>query len=354
MANNKTNNEQVKKIAICIGAGALALFIVLYCFASILFRTMDPRKWIIGNNQEQEQGEDEDEAYGNSGLVFPDEAEGNGLKVMAMSIPVALYEEYGVAAAAESALQLTVTPTSSDADLTGGTFTIAFKNPSSDWATDKDVSSYITLSQSDTKNATVSCLGAFGEQIIVTYSVEGVGGTKSATYTLDYAKSVISSLKISGNVLLSGVENASENIISASRNMLVLAPVFSDYTVDDTFTSTVNLKISDTFMSACSQSESFSNSFDSVDLSRQSFPIANALKAIFGSAYGTQQLKDDIAANNAKGIFEVHVVMTGTHSTYEADFYLSLDVSLLPILATDVQLQDSSGGTGHIFSGGEQ
>lgn len=68
-------------------------------------------------------------------------------------------------------------------------WSIAWKNPSSTWASGKKVTDYATITPTSpgALTATVQCLQAFGEQIIVTVRVR-FGTWLSATCTLDYLK----------------------------------------------------------------------------------------------------------------------------------------------------------------------
>ena len=66
----------------------------------------------------------------------------------------------------------TVSPDNS-ADNTGLDWSMAFKNPSSAWATGKTLSDYMTLTPSGadvagSKTVSVKCLKPFGEQIVIT------------------------------------------------------------------------------------------------------------------------------------------------------------------------------------------
>lgn len=66
---------------------------------------------------------------------------------------------------------------------------IAFKDPSSTWATGKNVSDYVTISVSaDTLTCTVTCKQAFGEQIVLNVSSKTKNASASAT--VDYVKRV--------------------------------------------------------------------------------------------------------------------------------------------------------------------
>ncbi len=82
----------------------------------------------------------------------------------------------------------TLTATVEPADATNGdvTWSIAWKNPDSTWASGKTLSNYITLS-SDGLTATVTVKAAFGEQAIIT--VRSVSNTDIyATCTVDYVE----------------------------------------------------------------------------------------------------------------------------------------------------------------------
>ena len=66
---------------------------------------------------------------------------------------------------------------------------VAFKDPSSTWATGKNVSDYVTISvSSDTLTCTVTCKQAFGEQIVLNVSSKTKNASASAN--VDYVKRV--------------------------------------------------------------------------------------------------------------------------------------------------------------------
>ena len=71
------------------------------------------------------------------------------------------------------------------------TWSIGFANPSSAWASGKDVNDYVTLTPEENNgpSATLECKQAFGEQIIVTVtSMDNSAATDTAT--VDYARRV--------------------------------------------------------------------------------------------------------------------------------------------------------------------
>lgn len=110
----------------------------------------------------------------NGGLAVDKSAQGSGISLVSTHIPVALYEEYGISPAAENAQTITATVSpDNDATNTGVTWSAAWEDPSSEWATGKEVQEYLTLTPAgegykESKTVTVQCLQAFGEKIVIT------------------------------------------------------------------------------------------------------------------------------------------------------------------------------------------
>ena len=68
------------------------------------------------------------------------------IALMSMKIPRAMYEENGISPQAESAYTLTATVSpNNDATNTAVKWSIAWKNASSEWATEKTVADYVAL-----------------------------------------------------------------------------------------------------------------------------------------------------------------------------------------------------------------
>ena len=103
-----------------------------------------------------------------------------------------MYEEYGIdPVSTDSAMTLTATIEPAEADEKDVDWSIAWQNPSSAWATGKDIAQYATVvpTSDGALTATVTCKQAFGEPFIVTvtsrYSEE-----LTAECTFDYVKRV--------------------------------------------------------------------------------------------------------------------------------------------------------------------
>lgn len=88
----------------------------------------------------------------------------------------------------DSSYYLTATVEPADAWEQEIEWLVSFKNPADAWASGKSASSYINVApSSDTRNATVTCLGGFGEQIIITARSKD-NPEATATCTCDYVK----------------------------------------------------------------------------------------------------------------------------------------------------------------------
>ena len=106
----------------------------------------------------------------------------------------------------------TVSPDNS-ADNTGLDWSMAFKNPASEWATGKTLSDYMTLTPSGedaagSKTVSVKCLKPFGEQIVITATSQD-NPEVTASCTADFAQRIESATLKFGdlNVNLGGDTN---------------------------------------------------------------------------------------------------------------------------------------------------
>lgn len=122
--------------------------------------------------------------------ISPDS--GNGVSIACTDIPRKMYNQYGIAPIAETAKSLKATITPSDASNKEVDWSVAWKDPSSSWATGKMVTQYITVTPTSdgALTANVACLKGFGEQIIVKASVRGADGLE-ATCTCNYQQKAL-------------------------------------------------------------------------------------------------------------------------------------------------------------------
>ena len=125
---------------------------------------------ICGWFDKKDEPAEEEQTEQEGGMEITDGTSANGISLMSASIAAADYEAYGVSALAESAQMVTAYITPSDALNQEVDWSVAWKNPSSAWAKGKDVTDYVTITPTSdgALTATVECIEAFGEQVLVT------------------------------------------------------------------------------------------------------------------------------------------------------------------------------------------
>lgn len=128
------------------------------------------------------------------------ETKSSKIRLMSNTLLSSEYEEYGVSPLADSAytLEATVTP-DYIVDFIGLDWTAEFQNPNSDWAKGKTVSDYVTVTPTSdgAHTATVECLQAFGEVIIIKALARGneeVYGACTCNYILRH-ENIMASLE---------------------------------------------------------------------------------------------------------------------------------------------------------------
>lgn len=177
--------------------------------------------------RKEETEETPAEVVADGGMVVGN-GENCGVALMSAKIMSAEYEDYGVNALADTAYTLTATIEPSDATNKSVTYSAAWKNQNSTWANGKTVADYVTVQQESegSLKATVTCLKAFGEQVIITCTVDDNLDLK-ATCTVDYLRKPLgANLNIAVTGALSGSEEWSFNY--ATQNATVDFPLLKN------------------------------------------------------------------------------------------------------------------------------
>lgn len=176
-------NNSRKKSGVWKGVAIfLAIVIVLgaaYVTPSAILNKWNPADWFTPA---------EEQPIADGGMIIS-EPEEHGVSLMSTNIAPEEYADYGISAMAESAQQVTATITPSNAANKTVDWSIEFANDSSDWATGKTVTDYVTVTPTSdgALTANVVCLQAFAEQIIITAASRGNPDIKG-TCTVDYAQ----------------------------------------------------------------------------------------------------------------------------------------------------------------------
>lgn len=175
MIGKKSSGKLIAKGAVALlVAGVLTAGVCCMGYAS----RGDDGKW-FGNGDvkswhwtdkakpdETDPKEDENLSMGIGGAVVST-GENNGMSLLCAELPRAAYAANGIAEQSENAYLLTVNITPENATIEGYEWTVSFKDSVSEWAADKTISDYITLTPNGA-TASFAVLQAFGEQIIIT------------------------------------------------------------------------------------------------------------------------------------------------------------------------------------------
>ena len=236
---------------------------------------------------------------------------------------------------------ITASGTPADAMKFGVKWEVFWKNPSSTWASGKNVSSYVTFdSTASNRQFTVAFKAAFGEQIIVkATSMDNPDLT--ATCTIDYAQRVTGvSLKI-GNVVCNmngGKTNITYEICptaTGTGGQVVATPILSTvYTITDSFTDTVTLNyVSSTNKLAIGDGNGLRGTFADTyngksikgvslyfdyksDMKNWIFSPSNMSDIPFSDC-STSEIIEFLSAMSNRNIAQVTVSFSGRYSTFD-------------------------------------
>ena len=200
---------------------------VLTLFAFIIVAVM-LAGIICGWFERKEETEEQPaEVVADGGMVVGN-AQNGGVALMSARIMSIEYEDYGVNAMADTAYTLTATIEPSDATNKSVDYTAVWKNQNSTWAKGKDVADYVTVQQASegSLNATVTCLQAFGEQVIITCTVTD-NIDLQATCTVDYLRKPLGA---NLNIAVTGAHSGSAewNFNYANQNASVDFPLLKN------------------------------------------------------------------------------------------------------------------------------
>ena len=182
-------------------------------------------------------------------VVTPQEGNG-GIRLMAEFQPGVTQDDGTDYEGETLTITATVSPDNS-ADNTGLDWSMAFKNPSSAWATGKTLTDYMTLTPSGTdaagsKKVSVKCLKPFGEQVVITATSQDKPEV-TASCTADFAQRIESATLKFGdlNVSLGGDTNVKWELNPNGTGVGGATSVTSSksdvYTLAEDFTYTVTL-----------------------------------------------------------------------------------------------------------------
>lgn len=252
----KRFKRSAAKWALIISACLLvAAFIVGVCLQTFGTGKAKPSEWFDSGKQE--------ELTVGGGMVLPDNEKptqgGNGISLYSAEIPVEAYAENGVSEDAENAYTVTATVSpDNDAQNTVVLWALTWKDPSSAWATGKELSDYITATPNgegvaESKTVTVVCLQSFGEPVLLTAKCK-YDETVTVSVQIDYAAR-LQLVTYEAVNMTDAMENAytlnwggTTNVPFETGDMeqvITLCPqnvvfkIASDFTIEDTYSVTL-------------------------------------------------------------------------------------------------------------------
>ena len=236
-------------------------------------------------------------------------------------------------------------------------WSVAFVNPQSAWATGKNVSDYVTVTpQSPGSNiATVECLKPFGEQIKLTVVSESNPEAKAES-TVDFAKRI---LKVPFDVQCFeenySVMNKDFSMdalylnVGLSWDLWVDEPnlEYTDYTVEDDFVTTLEIYSNEDILEQFNADTGFS--VVTATLERDDSegaiygPLLYTLDGVnWNVVEYSNTLNNWFKENTDKAMFTLHYKAVGQYSTYEAEIPIYVNVDELSVLVTGITLDQST------------
>lgn len=323
--------------------------------------------WIVHTvmrNNKQKEIEDtavigDIEREQSSFLVTPDGNEAAFMSLRAMPLSVNGDEE--IATQADNSYILTATIQPSNASNQSVTWAAAWKSSSSSWASGKAVSNYVTVTalENEPLKSTVTCLEAFGEQVIITATTND-GTNLTAQCTCDYVKRVT---KIELNIPKSsmsddvGFNTASTprpwyvklypSVPSTGASSIKATPVWGVGTVEDELAINVDYGLSDNFYKVLASkgysitSDNYAKVYNATSFQNNTEGCQNLLGRNFFS--NVNYANAVISSFNLGGECMVFTVTaTGKYGSYTNTYSAFVNTSAMPVQATSVNIGDSN------------
>ena len=234
-------------------------------------------------------------------------------------------------------------------------WSVAFVNPTSAWATGKNVTDYITVTpQSEGSNiATIDCLRPFGEQVKITVVSESNRNAK-AECVVDFAQRI---QKVSFEVqcpeedysLMGFSMEALYLDVGLDWDLWIDEPTreYTDYTVEDVFDPELLIYSNEEILQEL-------NAATGLNLGKAVLAMDRSEGAIYGSLLSAlegedlnnpesyNKLNNWLMENSDKALFTLHYKALGNRSTYEVEIPIYINASQLNVLVTEITLNQNS------------
>ena len=317
----------------------ISFFLIIVLLAGVV------GAWVLLLKPEESKPEPEE------GGAIITEGESHGMKLMSTRIAPEDYDEYGISPMAETAYQLTATITPENATNKAVDWTIAFVNPSSEWASGKTVTDYVTVTPTSdgALTANVENIKDFGEQIRVTVTSRDNTAVK-ANATVDYTQKLQSVKSTFGSTVLSNGMTKSFNLNASGQAAEAWKHDYttSAYTIADEYATTVKISFADGVSAVESAvgveftwaGETITSGMPSFD--KTFFDKVFVTESGAVSANPAQYNKLVSALSAGVTLFEVEVSTTGTYGNKTDTYTINVTSDGLNIRVEGIELDDTS------------
>lgn len=297
-------------------------------------------------------------ATGN-GLIISSEESATQMR-LAVS-PLAATVSNGAEALTGESYTLTATIEPNNASNQSVDWSAAWKNASSSWANGKTVTDYVTVTplSSGSLTATVTCLEAFGEQVIITVTTKD-GTDLSAQCTCDYIKRVTKTqLKVPKSSMSDdvGFDTATSsgpyyvklypNISATGAGKMTTTPEYGIGTIEEELTTTVSYALSSNYYSVlASKGYTISSSEYAVVDNATSFQNnTQGCQTLFGKNFFSQVSYANAVIGSlglAGNCMIFTVTTTGAHSSCTNTYAAYVNTTAMAVKATSVSLGEGN------------
>lgn len=291
-------------------------------------------------------------------VVTPQEGNG-GIRLMAEFQPGVTQDDGTDYEGETLTITATVSPDNS-ADNTGLDWSMAFKDPSSAWATGKTLTDYMTLTPSGTdaagsKKVSVKCLKPFGEQVVITATSQD-NPEVTASCTADFAQRIESATLKFGdlNVSLGGDTNVKWELNPNGTGVGGATSVTSSksdvYTLAEDFTYTVTLTSNNGFFQLDGKTITFTDpgdvtsggiTFDYAQFDTLHMMIIDRIDDFCFYEASVSELIPYFSEITDGYLFDVTLTFTGEHTEQVFSSVLNVNGYTNSSVISDVQFDNS-------------
>ncbi len=296
----------------------------------------------------------------NSNVVVTLQEGNGGIRLMAEFLPEITQGDNETDYESETlTITATVSPDNS-ADNTGLDWSMAFKDPSSAWATGKTLTDYMTLTPSGTdaagsKKVSVKCLKPFGEQVVITATSQD-NPEVTASCTADFAQRIESATLKFGdlNVSLGGDTNVKWELNPNGTGVGGATSVTSSksdvYTLAEDFTYTVTLTSNNGFFQLDGKTITFTDpgdvtsggiTFDYAQFDTLHMMIIDRIDDFCFYEASVSELIPYFSEITDGYLFDVTLTFTGEHTEQVFSSVLNVNGYTNSSVISDVQFDNS-------------